>query len=135
MSALNGTRALLLLDDVAFDAQINGSVNIEKDLLETTVKATTRGKTFSGDGEYGTTVDLEVLYDPAATLGAFETLAKLKAGTLGVLKFGETTSGGKYLQVSGFAQSMTFNLSKNEIGTVPVSFQGSGEITTGTVSP
>lgn len=133
MSELNGTRALLLLDDVAFVAQINGSVNVEKDMLETTKKAATRGKTYSGDGEYDTTVDLEILYDPDAALGVKQAAAKLIAGTAGVLKFGETASGGLYWMVSGLAKSMTMNFPKNEIGTVPISFQGSGELTTGTV--
>lgn len=133
MTEINGTIALLLIDDVALDAQINGSINVEKDILETTKKATTRGKTYSGDGEYNSTMDVEVLYDPAATEGFSEALVLIKAGTVAVLKFGQTGSGETYFTVSGIAKSLALNLPKNEIATVPISFQGTGEITEATV--
>ena len=133
MSKKIGTDAILKLDNVAFDAQINGSVSVEKDLHETTEKGTNKGKTYSGDGEYTSTMDLEVYYDPAATLGAYHILEKLKAGTIGVLKFGETGAGEYYITASGYVKSESFNFNKNEMATVPATFQCTGELTTGTV--
>lgn len=113
--------------------QTGGSLSLSRE----TIDATTKDSGEWGEillGNKSGSVKLDALYDPdaASGTGALDMLALFSAGTLAVLKWGETASGTKYMSASGYITSFDQDAPDGDLTTYSCSFTITGAVTTGT---
>lgn len=113
--------------------QTGGSLSLSRDTIDTTTK---------DSGEWGEiipgkksgSISLDALYNPDANsgTGALDMLDMFSDGTVGVLKWGETTTGTKYMTASGYITGFDLDGPQGDVATYKCTFTITGEVTTGT---
>jgi hypothetical protein len=128
MSVQNGDVVILQIGGVQIGALVSNSQNMSADMLEKNSKDVPGIKAYDA-GEYGWTLSVEALWDPAATEGFSEALGYLKAGTEITVVHGIT--GTSTQTGTGLISSIDVSGPKNEISSYTLEIQGTGEFTTG----
>ena len=125
---LNGTNIVLIQGSYTLVGQIDSSMNLTADMLDATTKDSTDGAKEYCAGETGWTMSVSGLYDPDASTGTgvSDAITALKAGTEWTVKYGQTTTGGKYFTGVALVSGVTLNGPKNELSNYSVELQGSG---------
>lgn len=135
MAVKNGTTIVLKIGDVLVVGETQSSLNLTRDMIETTSKHSTgQAKTYIA-GEKGATISASGLYDPDdATYGYSEAFSHYDAGTSVAFVIGGTTSGDPIYSGSALISSLTLDNPQNDKSTFSVELQVTGEITEGAVT-
>jgi hypothetical protein len=123
MSVQNGDVVILQIGGVQVGALVSNSQNMSADMLDKTNKDTPGIKQYDA-GEYGWTLSVEALWDPAATEGFSDALGYLKAGTEITVLHG--ISGTEATRGTGLISSIDVSGPKNEISSYSLEIQGTG---------
>jgi len=124
MAALNGTLIFLRNGANALVGQLDGSLGGSADQLDATTKDSTAAAKVFVSGETTWQGSVSALYDPTGTLTLAEVIDSCKAGTPWEVKFGQVTTGSKFLTGYGYVKSWGWNGPKNAMSNITVEFQG-----------
>lgn len=129
---------LLYLDDVALGGQLDATVTVEREQVETTDKASPGGwKTYlkHANIEKGWTVDFNGFNDPTGTHKPSVLIGMLSnAASPIIAKISDETSGNEYLYGEVILGSITYASPKNERAPLAFKATGSGPLNIGTTA-
>lgn len=117
-------------DDVELSGRLNASLNMIKDVIDST-SADNAGVKSNVAGEYGATFDFNALYDPAGTMSFYQILTKLQATDAVEIYFGDVTNGEAYFYANAHINAATLSADKNDVGKVSGSLTITGDIDEG----
>lgn len=119
-------------------AQQKCELNQDMEMVETTSKDSGVAKEFVPD-KYSGTISVSGLYDPDASSSTYENSMTIQTAfvgkTLCQLKFGEIANGRKYFSCNAYIQSHNIGAPMGDVSTYDITFQITGAISVGTVSP
>jgi TP901-1 family phage major tail protein len=108
------------------------SINITRDMLDFTDQQSTGGwKEYKG-GEKTGTIDVQGLYDENSAQGALSAFDALDDGSEITFKFGEKTTGTKYLTGTALVSNLTIDGPKNDPSSYSFTLQISGPVSKAT---
>lgn len=132
MAAINGTLIFLQKTGVSLVGQLDGTIGGSTDQLDATTKDSTAGAKVFVNGETTWQGTASALFDTTGSLNLHDIVADLKAGTQWTVKFGQLTTGTKFLTGLGYLKSWRWTGPKNALSNISIEFQGTAAITTDT---
>ncbi|MFA5401437.1 MAG: phage tail tube protein [Dehalococcoidia bacterium] len=132
MAAINGTLCVLKFGTTLLTGQLDGTLGGSADMLDATTKDSTgKAKEYiSGETEFHGTVT--ALYEHSATANLAKIVADISAGTQWTIKFGQTTTGGRYYTGTANIKSWNWAAPKNALSQISLEVQGSAVMTQAT---
>jgi len=132
MAAINGTLIFLRNDTLSLVGQLDGNIGGSTDQLDATTKDSASAAKVFVNGETTWQGQVSALYDATGALVLDDVIDNLKAGTQWTVKFGQVTTGTKYLTGLGYLKSWRWTGPKNAMSNIAIEFQGTAVITTDT---
>ena len=132
MAAINGTLIFLKNDNLSLVGQLDGSIGGTTDQLDATTKDSAQAAKIFVPGETAWQGSVSALYDATGALVLDDVIDNLKAGTQWTVKFGQVTTGSKFLTGLGYLKSWRWTGPKNAMSNITVEFQGTAIIATDT---
>lgn len=132
MAKIEGRLIQVLLDDTKVNGVITKSLNVERNMIDTTDDDSGGNKEFiPGHGEW--TIEAEMNYDAADAKGFKELFDDWSNKTSRVVKFGGVENGDDYWTGTVYVQSLPLTAPTEDKVTYSVTFRGTGAITRSTV--
>lgn len=133
MATINGKLLVLSVGGTVVAGRISAGIDFENDMIEITTADNTDGYKTYLPGERGATIQVDGLYDPAASEGALDAFDALDAGTQVAFIYGQTGSGETQFTGNGYISSLSINGDKNDAAAYSYTIQVSGTVTKATV--
>ena len=132
MAKISGKYLVVQSGGTAYTAITASVLNLDGDMIDVTNADSAGGWKEFIRGEQGGTIQVDGLYDQAATEGFSQAFADLVAGTSVTWKYGETTSGTKFYTGSALISNVGISGDKNDAATYTCTLQITGAVTEGT---
>lgn len=131
-----GNALLLIIGANTLAATTSQDISFSRGEIDATSKDSTADYKETLLGRKEASISVEGQYDPAASTGtgALDVFDLMDDGTSVTVKWGETTTGGKYFTASGYVKDFSLSGPLDEVATWTATITLTGAVTVGTVS-
>lgn len=132
MAKIAGKYLVVTVGANIYTALRSSSLDLAADMIDVTTADSTGAWKEYITGELGGTINVEGLYDHAATDNVGAAFDDLKNGTALTFKYGSVEGGEKYLTGSAIISTLNFGGDKNDAATYSLTLQITGPVTEAT---